>query len=136
MSVDTPAVQRGAGSGQGMQSVPISEGTSNDVGATPTQRRGSRLPESALAGLREAFRDEVSERLPRLRAAATSSDPELLRDALRDVHTLGSSAYVVGEDDAARTARAAEAVLLEQRPLSDFAALVAELDERLAGWLR
>lgn len=119
-----------------MQSVPISEGTSNDAGTAPAQRTGSRLPESALAGLRDAFRDEVSERLPRLRAAAATLDPELLRDALRDVHTLGSSAYVVGEDEAARTARAAEAILIEEGPLADFAALVSDLDVRLSGWLR
>jgi HPt (histidine-containing phosphotransfer) domain-containing protein len=119
-----------------MQAVPISEGTSNDAGTAPAQRLGSRLPAAALAGMRDAFRDEVAERLPRLRAAAAGLDPDLLRDALRDVHTLGSSAYVVGEDDAARTARAAEAVLLEERPLSEFVALVADLDARLAGWLR
>ena len=100
------------------------------------QRAGSRLPESALAGLREAFADEVTERLPRLRAAAATLDPEALREALRDVHTLGSSAYVVGADDAARTARAAEAVLLEQGPLAAFVELVSELDGKLSGWVR
>jgi HPt (histidine-containing phosphotransfer) domain-containing protein len=96
----------------------------------------SRLPESALAGLREAFKDEVSERLPRLREAARTLDRALLTDALRDVHTLGSSAYVVGESEAARTARAAEAVLLDDGPLDAFAALVADLDKRLSGWVR
>ncbi|MDT7571651.1 MAG: hypothetical protein QOE05_1825 [Actinomycetota bacterium] len=95
----------------------------------------SRLPESALAGLREAFKGELSERLPRLREAARTLDPALLGDALRDVHTLGSSAYVVGENEAARTARAAEAVLLDDGPLESFAALVADLDKQLAGWL-
>jgi HPt (histidine-containing phosphotransfer) domain-containing protein len=112
--------------------VPTTEGASQ----VPAQRAGSRLPESALAGLREAFADEVSERLPRLRIAAETLDPDLLRDALRDVHTLGSSAYVVGEDDAARTARAAEAVLVDEGPLETFAVLVADLDARLAGWIR
>jgi HPt (histidine-containing phosphotransfer) domain-containing protein len=111
--------------------VPTSEGTSE----LPVQRAGSRLPESALAGLREAFAGEVAERLPRLREAAATLDPVLLGDALRDVHTLGSSAYVVGEDEAARTARAAEAVLVEQGPLQDFADLVAILDGHLSGWL-
>ena len=96
----------------------------------------SRLPESALIGLREAFMDEVTERLPRLREAARTLSPALLTEALRDVHTLGSSAYVVGEDDAARTARAAEAVLVEERPLAEFTLLVGVLDERLAGWVR
>jgi HPt (histidine-containing phosphotransfer) domain-containing protein len=112
--------------------VPTWEGTSE----ASAQRAGSRLPESALAALRDAFADEVTERLPRLRAAAETLDPELLRDALRDVHTLGSSAYVVGEDDAARTARAAEAVLLEDGPPAQFVALVADLDHRLASWIR
>jgi HPt (histidine-containing phosphotransfer) domain-containing protein len=116
--------------------VPTSEGTSSDRHDVAAQRAGSRLPESALAGLRDAFADEVGERLPRLRAAAETLDPELLKDALRDVHTLGSSAYVVGEDDAARTARAAEAVLLEEGPLEEFVALVADLDSRLSGWVR
>jgi HPt (histidine-containing phosphotransfer) domain-containing protein len=96
----------------------------------------SRLPDSALAGLREAFKDEVSERLPRLREAARTLDPALLGDALRDVHTLGSSAYVVGESEAALTARAAEAVLIDDGPLDAFAALVADLDKRLSGWVR
>ena len=96
----------------------------------------SRLPESALASLREAFADEVTERLPRLREAARTLDPSLLPGALRDVHTLGSSAYVVGENDAARTARAAEAVLIDEGPLDSFAGLVADLDSRLSGWVR
>jgi HPt (histidine-containing phosphotransfer) domain-containing protein len=96
----------------------------------------SRLPESALASLREAFTEEVSERLPRLREAARTLDGTLLEGALRDVHTLGSSAYVVGENDAARTARAAEAILLDDGPLDAFAALVADLEKRLSGWVR
>lgn len=96
----------------------------------------SRLPESALAGLREAFTEEVTERLPRLREAARTLDRSLLGDALRDVHTLGSSAYVVGENEAALTARAAEAVLIDDGPLESFAALVVELDKRLSGWVR
>jgi HPt (histidine-containing phosphotransfer) domain-containing protein len=96
----------------------------------------SRLPESALAGIREAFATEVSERLPRLREAARTLDKSLLETALRDVHTLGSSAYVVGENEAALTARAAEAVLIDDGPLDYFAALVGELDKRLAGWIR
>jgi HPt (histidine-containing phosphotransfer) domain-containing protein len=96
----------------------------------------SRLPESALAGIREAFRDDVTERLPRLREAARTLDRALLVDALRDVHTLGSSAYIVGENDAARTARAAEAVLIDDGPLDSFAGLIAELDKQLSGWVR
>jgi HPt (histidine-containing phosphotransfer) domain-containing protein len=96
----------------------------------------SRLPDSALAGIREAFRDDVSERLPRLREAARTLDRALLAEALRDVHTLGSSAYIVGENEAARTARAAEAVLIDDGPLDSFAGLVADLDKLLADWVR
>jgi HPt (histidine-containing phosphotransfer) domain-containing protein len=96
----------------------------------------SRLPEAAMAGIREAFRDDVRERLPRLREAARTLDTALLADALRDVHTLGSSAYIVGENDAARTARAAEAVLIDDGPLESFAGLVADLDKQLTGWLQ
>jgi HPt (histidine-containing phosphotransfer) domain-containing protein len=89
-----------------------------------------------MAGIREAFRDDVTERLPRLREAARTLDSALLADALRDVHTLGSSAYIVGENDAARTARAAEAVLIDDGPLDSFAGLVAELDKQLSAWVR
>lgn len=116
--------------------MPTSEGTSRRGGTLPAQRAGTRLPEAALAGLREAFADEVSERLPRLRSAAATGDADLLRDALRDVHTLGSSAYVVGEDEVARTARAAEAVLVDGGPMETFVVLVGELDARLRHWLR
>ena len=96
----------------------------------------ARLPESVIADLREAFADEVTERLPRLREAARTLDPHVMEQALRDVHTLGSSAYVVGEDEAARTARAAEAVLVDDGPLEMFAGLVADLDKRLCAWER
>jgi HPt (histidine-containing phosphotransfer) domain-containing protein len=129
-SVDTSAgSSAGVDSGQGFAHVATSE-----EGAV--RAAVSRLPESALAGLREAFRDEVSERLPRLREAARTLDKSLLGDALRDVHTLGSSAYVVGENEAAVTARAAEAVLIDDGPLEAFSALVTELDKRLSGWMR
>lgn len=110
--------------------MPTSEGSS----PAPVQRVGSRLPPAAVAAIREAFAEEVAERLPRLRTAARTLDPTLLPGALRDVHTLGSSAYVVGADAAARSARAAEAALVEQRPLQQFVALVAVLDEQLRGW--
>jgi HPt (histidine-containing phosphotransfer) domain-containing protein len=130
ISVDTSAdSQGGVAIGQGFARVATEE-----EGAV--RAAVSRLPESALAGLREAFKDEVSERLPRLREAARTLDRALLADALRDVHTLGSSAYVVGESEAARSARAAEAVLLDDGPLDAFAALVADLDKRLSGWVR
>ena len=125
MPVDT---QQAGTSGQGT-TVSTSDGSA-------VRAALARLPESVIADLREAFADEVSERLPRLRAAAESLDPKLLEQALRDVHTLGSSAYVVGEDEAARTARAAEAVLVDDGPAEMFAGLVADLDKRLCAWER
>ena len=124
--VDTSAT---GDEGQGFAHVATSE-----EGAV--RKAVSRLPESALAGLREAFKDEVTERLPRLREAARTLDKAMLVEALRDVHTLGSSAYVVGENEAARTARAAEAILIDDGPLEAFAALVIDLDKRLSGWVR
>ena len=57
-------------------------------------------------------------------------------EALRDVHTLGSSAFIVGEVDAGRVARAAEAVLIDDGPLEMFAGLVADLDKHLCDWVR
>ena len=104
--------------------------TSEELG----ERARSRLPAAALASLREAFADEVRERLPRLREAARTRDPELLEAARRDAHTLGSSAYVVDEPAAATLARAAEVVLVKGGDLDEFAALVADLDDLLSGW--
>lgn len=114
--------------------MPATEGVSAGDAAAPAQRAAARLSEAALASIRAAFADEVRERLPRLRAAVGSADDELLRAALRDVHTLGSSAYVVGEPEAALAARAAEAELAEAGASARFTELVAELDARLAGW--
>lgn len=97
-----------------------------------------RLPPQALAGLREAFASELAERLPRLRAAVASVDDALLQQALRDAHTLGSSAAIVGEADASRAARAAEALLADRAegaPVPPaLAARVDELSTCLAGW--
>jgi HPt (histidine-containing phosphotransfer) domain-containing protein len=87
-----------------------------------------RLPEQAVAGLREAFAGEVAERLPRLHAALAAGRPG---DALRDAHTLGSSAAVVGEAEVSRAARAAEAALLAGQPAD---AHVAALTALLDGW--
>ena len=116
--------------------MPSSEGDPAELAEAAAQRAAARLPAAALESLREAFADEVNERLPRLRLAVHSTDKALLRDALRDVHTLGSSAYVVGEVAAARAARAAEAVLTDEGPVPRFADLVRDLDTLLAGWLR
>ncbi len=82
----------------------------------------SRLPPGTLDGLRQAFSGEVRERLPRL----VSLDDPLV--AVRDAHTLGSSAWVVGEADISALARAVE------RDLADGprAELIAALQDYLA----
>ena len=98
----------------------------------PQQRAPRTLPPEALAGLRQAFADEVEARLPRL---LTLLDAPPGPDALRDAHALGSSAVVVGEPDASRTARALEAELGAAAPDQDRCAeLVRELAARLGAW--
>jgi HPt (histidine-containing phosphotransfer) domain-containing protein len=96
-----------------------------------------RLPAAALEGLREAFATEVAERLPRLVAAARSGDPAQLAEVVRDAHALGSSSAVLGEPEASRAARAAEALLLDWHDdaLDPLRASVGELERQLAGWL-
>lgn len=97
-----------------------------------------RLPAEALRGLREAFAQELGERLPRLRHAVDSGDDALLQAAVRDAHSLGSSAAVVGLADASRSARAAEALLLDREPGApvdaDLRHSVDALHDTLAGW--
>lgn len=103
-----------------------------DVAGAGARRPARVLPPEALASLREAFAGEVEDRLPRL-CALLDGPPG--PDALRDAHALGSSAVVVGENDASRTARALEAELGEDRPDADrCAALVRELVARLGAW--
>ncbi len=100
-----------------------------------------RLPPDVVASLREAFAEELAERLPRLRQMAREAsesserDPELRTLAIRDAHTLGSSAYVVGEPEAAGLARRTEALLLDDHrdPRALVAALGA-LDAALRCW--
>jgi HPt (histidine-containing phosphotransfer) domain-containing protein len=97
-----------------------------------------RLPIDALAGLRDAFAAEVAERLPRLRAALAAGDGGDLVTALRDAHSLGSSAVIVGEPEVSRCAREAERLLLEHRDgvdvLAEARRAVDALDRRLADW--
>jgi HPt (histidine-containing phosphotransfer) domain-containing protein len=91
------------------------------------------LPAAALAGLREAFADEVAARLPRLLLLLGGPAAP---DAVRDAHALGSSAVVVGEADASRCARALEAELGADSPDRErVAELVRELAARLDAWL-
>ena len=90
------------------------------------------LPPEAVASLREAFAGEVASRLPRLQELLDGPPGP---DALRDAHALGSSAVVVGEPDASRTARALEAELGTDAPDRDRVAdLVRELTDRLGAW--
>ena len=97
-------------------------------------RAGTRtLPPEAVAGLQEAFRAEVAERLPRLEAVRAGSPPDLLADALRDAHSLGSSAVVLGEPEASRVARGIESALLEG-DLTAVPAQVVVLGALLEAW--
>jgi HPt (histidine-containing phosphotransfer) domain-containing protein len=103
--------------------------------AAPAHAPGPRrrpLPPAALAGLRDAFADEVATRLPRLLTLLHAAPGP---DALRDAHALGSSAVVVGENDASRSARALELELGADAPdPARVQALVRELADRLGGW--
>ena len=97
------------------------------------------LPEQAVQSLCAAFSDEVAERLPgllRFARQCDSDDPTLLSDALRDAHTLGSSAFVVGEHEAGRLARRAEKLLLAGGDLTPLPGVVDELHEALREWQR
>lgn len=79
------------------------------------------LAESDLArDLREVFLGEVRARLPRLVSGEASEDVR------RDVHTLGSSAWVVGEAEICQLARAAE-VDLRPATLAPLVGLLQDL---------
>ena len=101
----------------------------------PRLARGRALPSEDLAGLRQAFAEEVAERLPRLQAVRPHSPPAVLAGALHDAHTLGSSAVVLGEPEASRVARELEASLLAG-DATDVPRQVARLTDLLAGWSR
>ena len=73
------------------------------------------VPPAVLAELRAAFVTEVRTRLPHLESG---SDAE---EARRDAHTLASSAWVVGEPEIARLARAVE-VSYPDGPVSELCA--------------
>lgn len=94
----------------------------------------NRLPASAVASLRAAFADELATRLPRMKEAAAGRLELLdLRDLLRDAHSLGSSAAVVGEAEASRAARELE-VLLADEELAGVADAAAKVVSALEGW--
>jgi len=99
------------------------------------------LAPEVVASLRAAFAEELADRLPRLRRAAqdagqSSSPPDaaVRAAAVRDAHTLGSSAFVVGEPDAARLARRAEALLLDGSDPAELVAALGALDDALNSW--
>ena len=71
------------------------------------QTVASAMPPAVLAQLREAFAQEVHNRLPHLEARTD------LETARRDAHTIASSAWIVGEPEIARLARAVETELPE-----------------------
>ena len=99
----------------------------DDAGVAPGGRRPRRaLPPEALADLQAAFAGEVAVRLPRLLRHPLGAD------ALRDAHTLGSSAVVVGRPEVSRAARSLEAELGRRRPDLDRA---RRLVQELAGQL-
>jgi HPt (histidine-containing phosphotransfer) domain-containing protein len=64
------------------------------------------VPPAVLADLRQAFAQEVRERLPDLTAADTDT-------ARRGAHSIASSAWIVGEPEIARLAREVEGALPE-----------------------
>ncbi len=78
------------------------------------------------SSLRPVFGRELKTRLPRLVAArdGVSDDLEVAR---RDAHTLGSSAFVVGEPEIGRLARAVEVALDPE--------LLDELVRALQAWV-
>jgi HPt (histidine-containing phosphotransfer) domain-containing protein len=75
------------------------------------------VPPAVLANLREAFGREVEARIPALEERTD------LETARRDAHTLASGAWVVGEPDIARLARAVESQLPDG-PVDELLALL------------
>lgn len=73
------------------------------------------LPAAVLQSLRAAWDGEVADRLPRLEAALAGA-PYDATELTRDAHSLGSSGFVVGADQAALAARALEDALVRRLP--------------------
>lgn len=99
----------------------------------PRAAGGREWPAAALAGLREAFTAEVGDRLPRLLALRPDAAPDELAQALRDAHTLGSSAVVLGEPAASRVAREIESDLCAGR-VGAVPGRARELAALLSAW--
>lgn len=104
-----------------------------DVAGTVSRGPGGPALLDARAGLQEAFRAEVAERLPRLEAAGPGCSSDVVAAALRDAHSLVGSAVVLGQPGAARVARSVHAAL-EAGELAAVPAQVQELRRLLAGW--
>jgi chemotaxis protein histidine kinase CheA len=107
-----------------------------------TSCRQMALSDELVASLREAFCEEVVDRMPRLLAVRKAvPGRDVLNQARRDAHSLAGSAAVVGEAEAARCARAVELqveAVLEHVPASLPAALLTCLDlleSLLTSWL-
>lgn len=76
--------------------------------ARPPRPRAA-MSDELVASLREAFTEEVVDRMPRLTAVRTAvPGRDVLSQARRDAHSLAGSAAVVGEAEAARCARSVE----------------------------
>lgn len=80
------------------------------------------LPDGVMQSLRETFAAEVATRLPHLRSLR---DHEVV---LRDVHTLASSALLLGETALGQLARTVEGQLELSPHSADLPALVAALE--------
>lgn len=109
-------------------------GVDTSSAAPPRQRAA--LSAEVVAMLHEAFTEEVLDRAPRLRAVRVPVPTrEVLSQGRRDAHSLAGSAAVVGQPDAARSARAVEVAIeavLENPAAAVTESLTAELDKLLA----
>lgn len=82
-----------------------------------------------LAGLRRVFAEDLALRLPRLVAACESGGTAWDDDVRRDVHTLGTSTWIIGESDLSLLARD-----LEKRAATGPAPSMDELVAALSRW--
>lgn len=110
-------------------------------GAGPRRTRAA-MSDELIASLREAFTEEVVDRMPRLCAVRTAvPGRDVLSQARRDAHSLAGSAAVVGEAEAARCARSVELQIESfiedlNRPLpATLLTSIDLLESLLASWL-
>lgn len=106
------------------------------------------LPERAVAALRDAFAGEVATRVPGMQSAAaevlSTGAVSAARTLITHAHTIASSAAILGEALASRTARHCEELLLRacdgadhvpSDVAADAAADVEAVSMLLAPWL-